>query len=144
MDKLPAAQGEGAVIESNVLTPHELRRLIDASLDPWGLPIMFAAFAGCRQAEGVGLRWGDIDWTRRTAEIRRQWRRGAYYEPKTKSSRRTVELPDELVAALKRWKLRCPISQDDLVFPDAKGAAHAQFRPSADRSALSVTQSQAT
>jgi integrase len=38
---------------------------------------MFAAFTGCRQAEWAGLQWGDIDWNRRTAEIRRQWRRGA-------------------------------------------------------------------
>jgi len=121
MDKLPKAEGEGGVIEQNVLTPAELRKLIDASADPWGMPIMFAAFTGCRQAEGAGLQWGDIDWNRRTAEIRRQWRRGAFYEPKTKSSRRTVELPDELVSALKRWKLRCPNGEHDLVFPGAKG-----------------------
>ncbi len=120
MDKLPKAVGEG-VIEQNVLTPQELRKLIDAGADPWALPIMFAAFTGCRQAEAVGLQWGDIDWNRRTAEIRRQWRRGAFYEPKTKSSRRTVELPDELVSALKRWRLRCPKGEHDLVFPDAKG-----------------------
>jgi integrase len=121
MDKLPKAQGEGGVIESNVLSVQELRKLIDASADPWGMPIMFAAFTGCRQAECAGLQWGDIDWNRRTAEIRRQWRRGAFYEPKTKSSRRTVELPDELVSALKRWKLRCPKGEHDLVFPGAKG-----------------------
>jgi integrase len=121
MDKLPKADGEGGVIEQNVLTPQELRKLIDAGADPWALPIMFAAFTGCRQAEGAGLQWGDIDWSRRTAEIRRQWRRDAFYEPKTKSSRRTVELPDELVSALKRWRLRCPKGEHDLVFPDAKG-----------------------
>jgi len=121
MDKLPKADGEGGVIESNVLSPQELRKLIDASEDPYGMPIMFAAFTGCRRAECVGLKWGDIDWNRRTAEIRRQWRRGAFYEPKTKSSRRPVELPDELVSGLKRWKLRCPICEHDLVFPDAKG-----------------------
>lgn len=121
MDKLPAAEGEGGVIEQNVLTPGELRRLIDAAIDPWALSIMFAAFTGARQAECLGLQWGDIDWIRRTAEIRRQWRRGAFYEPKTKASRRTVELPDELVAALKRWRLRCVKGEHDLCFPDAKG-----------------------
>src|SRR5271169_234480 len=47
MDKLPKAEGEGGVIDQNVLTPQELRKLIDASADPWGLPIMFAAFTGC-------------------------------------------------------------------------------------------------
>jgi len=58
---------------------------------------------------------------RRSAEIRRQWRQGAFYEPKTKASRRTVELPDELVSALKRWRLRCPKGEHDLVCPNAKG-----------------------
>jgi hypothetical protein len=61
MDKLPKIEGEGYVIEENVLTPQELRRLIDASVDPYGMPIMFAAFTGCRQAECRGLQWGDID-----------------------------------------------------------------------------------
>src|SRR5207302_1304943 len=79
------------------------------------------ARAGTRQAEVLGLQWGDIDWNRRSAEIRRQWRRGAFYAPKTKASRRTVELPDELVSALKRWRLRCPKGEYDLVCPNAKG-----------------------
>jgi integrase len=122
MDKLPAAEGEGGVIDQNVLTPAELRKLIDATTDPWSMPIMLAAFTGARQAEVLGLQWGDIDWNRRSAEIRRQWRRGAFYEPKTKASRRTVELPDELVSALKRWRLRCPKGVHDLVCPNAKGA----------------------
>jgi integrase len=121
MAKLPAREGEGQVIEQNVLTPGELRRLVDASVDPWAMPIMLAAYTGARQAEVLGLKWSDIDWNRRTAEIRRQWRRGAFYEPKTKSSRRTVELPDELVSALKRWRLRCPKGEHDLVCPDVKG-----------------------
>jgi integrase len=121
MDKLPAAEGEGGAIDQNVLTPPELRKLIDAAVDPWAMPIMLAAFTGARQAEVLGLQWGDIDWNRRTAEIRRQWRRGAFYEPKTKASRRTVELPDELISALKRWRLRCPKGEHDLVCPNAQG-----------------------
>jgi integrase len=75
---------------------------------------MVASFTGARQAEVLGLKWGDIDWDRRTAEIRRQWRRGAFDEAKTKSSSRTVELPDELVSALKRWRLCCTKGEHDL------------------------------
>jgi integrase len=51
----------------------------------------------------------------------RDERRGAFYEPKTKASRRTVELPDEVVSVLKRWRLRCPKGEHDLVCPNAKG-----------------------
>ena len=43
MDKLPAVAGEGDVIASNVLKPAELRKVIDAAVDPWAWPIMFAA-----------------------------------------------------------------------------------------------------
>jgi hypothetical protein len=32
-----------------------------------------------------------------------------------------VELPDELVSALRRWRLRCPKGEHELAFPDAKG-----------------------
>jgi integrase len=34
-----------------------------------------------------------------------------------------VELPDELVSALKRWRLRCPTGEYDLICPSAKGVA---------------------
>jgi integrase len=79
------------------------------------------SFTGARQAEILGLRWGDIDWNNRTAEIRRQGRRGAFYEPKTQASRRTIELPDELVLVLKRWRACCPKGEHDLVCPAADG-----------------------
>jgi integrase len=121
MDKVPTAETKGCVIEQNVLTPAEMRKLLDATVAPWRMPIMIAAFTGARQAECLGLKWSDIDWTRRTAEIRRQWRRGAFYEPKTKASRRSVELPDELVLVLKLWRLACPKGEHDFVCPGAKG-----------------------
>jgi integrase len=121
MDKLKTAEGESRVIEQNVLTPPELRRIIEAAVPPYQMPITIAAHTGCRQAEVLGLKWGDIDWSRRTAEIRRTWRRGNFYEPKTRASRRTIELPDDLVAALRRWRLACPKGEHDLVCPAAGG-----------------------
>lgn len=121
MEKLPMKEGEGRVIEQNVLTPAELRQTIDSATGVYRVPIMLGALTGARQAEILGLQWGDIDWNRRTAEIRRTWRRNAFYEPKTKASRRAVELSDELVSDLKRWRLACPKSEHDLVCPAANG-----------------------
>lgn len=121
IEKLKEREGESRVIEENVLTPAEIRLVIDAAVDTWRLPIMFAAVTGVRKAEIAGLQWPDIDWNRRSAEIRRTWRRGDFYEPKTKASRRTVELSDELISELKRWKLRCPKGEHDLVFPTSAG-----------------------
>jgi integrase len=121
MDKLPTVEGEGRVIEQNVLTPAELRAVIEAATDPNRIPIALAVYTGMRQAEALGLQWGDIDWNKGTAEIRRTWRCGQFYMPKTASSRRTVELPAELVAMLKRWRLACPKGEHDLVCPSVKG-----------------------
>lgn len=123
VEKLPTAEGEGRVIEQNVLTPDELQRVLAAANDPHRVPIALAIFTGMRQAEALGLQWGDIDWNRGTAEIRRTFRCGKFYQPKTASSRRTVELPAPLVSELKRWKLACPKGDEaqDLVCPSVTG-----------------------
>lgn len=121
LEKLPTAQGEGRVIEQNVLTPAELRKVIDAASEPHRIPIALAVYTGVRQAEALGLQWGDIDWNKGTAEIRRTYRCGAFYQPKTASSRRTIELPPELLSDLKRWRLACPKGEHDLVCPAKSG-----------------------
>lgn len=123
LDKLPTAAGEDRVIEQNVLTPAELRQVIESAADPHRIPIALAVYTGMRSAEVLGLQWGDIDWNRGTAEVRRTYRCGAFYQPKTASSRRTVELPADLVAMLKRWRLACPKIEDgyDLVCPAKSG-----------------------
>jgi len=120
-EKVPEPAGESRVIESNVLTPVELQRVVDNAVDPWRLPILFAITTGARQSEVAGLQWGDIDWHKGEASIRRRYRRGAFGEPKTKGSTRTVELAAELLSELKRWKLRAPKGEADVVFPAADG-----------------------
>ena len=62
MEKLPVREGESRVVEQNVLTPAELQRVMDATIAPYRMPIMLAANTGTRQAEVLGLQWGDIDW----------------------------------------------------------------------------------
>ena len=41
--------------------------------------------------------------------------------PKTKTSRRTVPLPPELIHELRIWKLKCPKGEHGLVFPNGAG-----------------------
>jgi len=57
----------------------------------------------------LGLQRSDIYWQRATAEIQRIYRRGAFDQPKSASSRRTVELPKDLLLEL------------DLVCPSVRG-----------------------
>ena len=41
--------------------------------------------------------------------------------PKTRSSNRKINLPDEVIKVLKEWRLRCPHSEMNLVFPNENG-----------------------
>jgi integrase len=55
-----------------------------------------------------------------------KWRDEApiFYLPKSEHGVREVPISGELVQALKRWKLSCPISKWDLVFPKKDGSPH--------------------
>lgn len=70
----------------------------------------FMIFCGMRRGEVLGLEWKDIDFDTGLCSIRRtsQYRGdgvGIYTStPKTKSSCRTLKLPDEMLTVLKRFK----------------------------------------
>src|SRR5262249_56695037 len=70
--------------------------------------------------------------------IRRNWsghyRDGepVFWTPKSKHSIRKFSVPDELCLALKKWKLQCPVSKWDLIFPKPDGRPQdrkATYRP---------------
>ena len=47
--------------------------------------------------------------------------RPRFFPPKTKAGVRTLPIPMELAGALRRWKLQCPQSEHDVVFPMPDG-----------------------
>jgi integrase len=89
---------------------------------------------GFRKGEGLGVRWCDIDWERKTIAIEQQYTniegRTVKSTPKTKRSRRLVPAPDDILDMLRllrpkvyERRLRAgPDWQDnDLVFPSEVG-----------------------
>lgn len=69
---------------------------------------MVAWGTGLRRSEILGLKWDDIDFKKGTLTVRRTLVRvkGGYKfgEPKTKKSRRTIPLPEQVTLELKIWK----------------------------------------
>jgi len=65
---------------------------------------------GLRRGESLGLRWQDIDFENRTLRVCQQLQRIdkklVFDEPKTKSSRRILGLPDSLAAKLREHRTR--------------------------------------
>jgi integrase len=130
--------------EMVILKPEEIRTLLDAAADQRDRVLFMAAvLTGARQGELLGLKWGDIDWRNSQIHIRRTYNHGHFYEPKSKTSRRKIDVAPELLSELKKWKLRCPPGKDDLVFPTGKGTPenatnmrNRQFFPALRRAGL--------
>jgi len=76
---------------------------------------------GMREGELLGFQWGDIDWNAKQFWVRRTLQLGRFYEPKTKASKRRIDVDDDLLLEIKKWKLRCPMGNHDLVFPNRDG-----------------------
>jgi integrase len=120
-----------------VPSPEEVKRLLVAAAPGvFRTFLLTAALTGARSGELLALTWEDIafdaseihirrgvTWARTNEDREKSIRGPRYFAPKNKTSRRSVEMPAELAAALKRWKLACPPSRDLLVFPKADGGA---------------------
>ncbi|MGC2459383.1 MAG: tyrosine-type recombinase/integrase [Steroidobacteraceae bacterium] len=118
----------------SVLSPTEIQQLL-AAARPGFERVLFASayLTGAREGELLALRWSDLELPkegsgkmaiRRSlswARLKGEETRPRYFPPKTKAGRRTISIAPLLVADLKRWRLQCPKSEQDLVFPTADG-----------------------
>ena len=118
----------------SVLSPQEIQSLLAAANSGFARILIETAYlTGARQGELLALRWSDLELPkegmgkiaiRRSlswARLEGEETRARYFPPKTKAGRRTISIPALLVADLKRWKLQCPISDEDLVFGNSEG-----------------------
>jgi integrase len=117
------------VTPDKVYSKAEIKKLIEAteSGSRDRLMLMTPALTGLRIGEVLGLTWPGVDLKLGKLEVRfnlADTDKGQplmLQPPKTKSSRRTVPLPPELIRELKIWKLKCPKSELDLVFAREDG-----------------------
>jgi integrase len=89
--------------------PADLRRLMTAAkVHPMGPLVTVAATTGLRLGELLGLAWTDVGQDARTLSVRRSLARApegwTLAEPKTKRSRRTIDLPVATLAAFERQR----------------------------------------
>src|SRR5262249_28270586 len=107
----------------DIPTPQEVARLVQVAKGKKRVLLMTAASTGLRASELRGLPWRCIDLKAGELHVRQRADRwNTIGPPKSKGSRRTVPLGHELLLALKEWKLACPKSELDLVFPTSTGA----------------------
>jgi integrase len=100
--------------ELDFLRAWELRQLLGkVALLPAAV-VMTAALAGLREGEVFGLMWDCLDFVGHSIYVKRQYNRNGWGPPKTKSSRRRVDLVPVLEEALRQLPSRF---KGELVFP---------------------------
>jgi integrase len=103
-------------------TRDELRAILGGARGRWRPLIVTAMFTGMRGSELRGLKWPDVDLKTGVLKVRRradQW--GRFGPPKSKAGKRDITMAPIVVAVLREWKLACPATKDDLVFPAPSG-----------------------
>lgn len=97
--------------EMNPYTESEARALLaEVKGDRLEAIYTVAIGAGLRRGEALGLAWSDVDFEDGTLTVRHQLQRVGgklvFSEPKTKTSLRTIALPNVLLEALKAHRVR--------------------------------------
>ena len=117
----------------DIPTLDEVRAMI-AHLDGRRRPLLLTAiFTGLRASELRGLRWTDVDLKRGEIHVRQRADRfGVIGRPKSEAGERTVPLLPMVVNALREWKLACPKSELDLVFPSTRGRIETYYKLTQD------------
>ena len=101
--------------------------------------VFFRFWSGTRPGEAIGLRWADLDLTRRLARVRRSRVMGHDGETKTRKSRRDVVLHDVVIDALRAIVPLLP-DHDGFVFttPTGKPIDEVNFQSREWRRALAA------
>jgi integrase len=110
------------VIGRDIPSREEISRILNAATGRARALLLTAAFTGLRASELRGLRWEDVDFHRQQIHVRqRADRLRNIGRPKSKAGERTLPIGPMVVNTLREWKVRCPQSSHDLVFPTGAG-----------------------
>ena len=106
----------------DIPTPHEIRAIVANLKGRWRPLLLTAIFSGLRASELRGLKWADADLKKAELHVRqRADRYNSIGHTKSASGQRTLPLPPIVVNTLREWKVGCPKSAMDLVFPTGAG-----------------------
>jgi integrase len=104
-----------------VLTPFEIKELLDRLALRERTLVLLAASTGLRQSELFGLKWLDIDFELKTMSVTRSVVCGVVGPCKTESSQKPVPLDPHVADTLSKWKEKCRYRKPgDWVFASAR------------------------
>ncbi|HVA15098.1 MAG TPA: site-specific integrase [Stellaceae bacterium] len=128
--------------EITIPSKAELRMLIEKAAEMWPLTrvktdrkgkqkvlsicwrplITTAVLTGLRSSELRGLTWAHVDFVAGAIRVRqRADLKNNMGPPKSNAGRRDVPMAPLVARTMKEWKLACPVTELDLVFPAQSG-----------------------
>ena len=111
------AQGRG-----RHLHPDEIKAIIANAKGRWRPLLITAVFTGLRASELRGLRWRDVDLKANELHVRQRADRfNEIGKPRSTAGQRVVPFGKVVANTLREWKLACPKSDGDFVFPNGAG-----------------------
>ena len=120
----PRGQGKMKSTDKKIaiLNPEQISSFLKSVSDQkYHTLFMLAIMTGARQGEILGLKWHDVDWINNQIRIRRTFNNQRFFDVKTKGSHRNIDIGPNMMTALKKWKLACPPTKLNLVFPNKAG-----------------------
>lgn len=157
----PAARVDPPKVRQEEITPldsEQARVFLEAAKDDkFDALYVLSLTVGLRMGEALGLKWSDINLDANTLRVNRQLHRirdggGLVFSEPKNASRRTIDLPQRAVEALRNHRKRQAEEQlragavwanNDLVFPttigsplDAQNVVNRHFKPLLKRSGL--------
>jgi integrase len=106
----------------DIPTPEEIKAIIGNAKGRWRPLLITAIFTGLRASELRGVRWKDVDLNAGELHVRQRADRfNEIGKPKSAAGERVVPFGKFVANTLKEWKLACPKSDGDLVFPNGAG-----------------------
>jgi integrase len=101
----------------NVLTPAEIKALLNGSDLRERTLVLLVASTGLRQSELFAVKWGDIDFDQKTMNVTRSIVYGVVGPCKTEASQKPVPLHPTVLQTLSEWKQVCRYNKpDDWIF----------------------------
>ncbi len=107
-----------------VLTPQQLKELLDKLVDLPKTAVLVAASTGLRVGELLGLKWENVDFENLELSVTRDVVKQRIEHCKTEASRKPVPIDAAVAEILWAWQLRCAYNQpNDWIFasPAMKG-----------------------
>ena len=115
-------RGQSKKDNIRVLRPGEINNLLEGVADTkYKTLFTLAIMSGARQGELLGLKWSDMDWSNSQVCINRSFNNQEWFDVKTETSRRRIDLGPSTIAEMKRWRIACPPNDLGLVFPNEAG-----------------------